>query len=141
MGGTPERKHLANRYAILEDSLRAGGMAKVYKAIDLDAGGKVVAVKVYDANHFRGAIATLAFERESKSLERLAHPNIVRLLDGGRDENLGWRYIVSEWVDSELLEYLARSPVLGWDDFFDRFGKEILDALLYLFDKGVVHRD
>lgn len=141
MAATPDRIQLGDRYVILKDGMRSGGMAKVYKAIDLDDGGKAVAVKVYDANHFRGDVASLAFERESRSLGRLSHPNIVQLIDGGRDEAMGWRYIVAEWLENELLEYLDRSPVLGWDDFFDRFGREILDALLYLFDKGVVHRD
>jgi serine/threonine protein kinase len=141
MGSGAERIQLANRYAILRDSFRPGGMAKVYKAIDLGADGQPVAVKVYEAAQFRGDVASLAFERESRSLERLSHPNIVRLLDGGRDESLGWRYLVAEWLDSELLDYLEKNPVRGWDDFFDRFGKEILGAIQYLFDKGIVHRD
>lgn len=141
MPAVPARLTLANRYALLNDSPRVGGMAKVYKAIDLESNGKAVAIKVYDANILRGDVSSLAFERESKSLERLLHPNIVQLHDIGSDESLGWRYIVAEWLESELLEHLEKYPIAGWDDFFGRFGKEILAALLYLFEKGVAHRD
>ena len=140
MPASSERIILDGRYAILPDIVRPGGMAKVYKATDMDS-GRLVAVKVYDANYFRGDVSSLAFHREMKSLQRLAHPNIVELLDGGRDNSRGWRYIVAEWLDEEFYDHIGREPIRGWDDFFHRFGKPILGALQYLFDKGVVHRD
>lgn len=138
---TPEDQVIiGKRYAVLRDTLRQGGMAAVYRAIDLHRGGEIVAVKVYPRES-PGQLSELAVDREQKCLERIQHPNIVKLLDGGRDDQLGGRYLVAEWLETPLLDYLAANPLLGWDDYYSHYGRKLLSALEYSFDKGVIHRD
>ena len=75
------------RYQILE-RLGEGGMATVYKAYDsrLD---REVAIKVIRRDAFPADQLDMLlkrFERESKSLAKLSHPNIVGVLDYGEHE-------------------------------------------------------
>ncbi len=72
------------RYKIIE-LLGEGGMATVYKAYDprLD---REVAIKVIRRDAFpvdQTEMLLKRFERESKSLAKLSHPNIVGVLDYG----------------------------------------------------------
>ena len=70
-----------DRYKIL-DLLGRGGMATVYKAYDTRL-EREVAVKVIRHEAFPPEVlndALKRFEREAKSLARLSHPNIVKVL-------------------------------------------------------------
>jgi hypothetical protein len=128
---------LAGRYAIPAE-FRSGGMARVYKAVDLEHDSRYVAVKILNQQHDDAAVA-IAFERETKSLQRLAHPNIVELLDAGRDPDGGDRYLVFEWMEESLDSVLRTSP--GWEEYFRRWGVPILSAVAHAHESAVAHRD
>jgi serine/threonine protein kinase len=70
--------HSLGRYHILEQ-LGEGGMATVYKAYDTrlerDVAIKIIRKTAFSAEILEKVLAR--FEREAKSLAKLAHPNIV----------------------------------------------------------------
>ena len=79
-------------------------------------------------------------EREMLVIAQLNHPNIVRLLDAGRlaDERL---YLALELVDGETLGTLCRR-MSGLDVVESRhLMLQVLDAIAFAHEQGVVHRD
>lgn len=121
---------------------RRGGAALVYRASDLRNDNTLVAVKILPQGRHGSRLADKFFDQEYRSLVRLEHPNIVRLLDGGRDAETGNKFLVFEWVDLDLAKIIedAGAP-LGWDDFAARFGEPILSGLARAHAEQIAHRD
>ncbi len=131
---------LNGRYA-LPTNFKSGGMADVYPATDLYSESRKVAVKLFRAGTLEEAIRLESYKRETKALEDLRHPGIIELLDSGIDEQTGSPFIVMEWMPMDLTEWLKESPLGGWDDFYFKIGRDILDALSYAHTRQYVHRD
>ena len=96
------------RYEVL-DLLGAGGMGRVYRALDASLGREVAIKGLADA--FRGDSRSLRrFEREARVLATLSHPNIAAIY--GFERVNGSPYLVLERVEGETLAHrLARGPV------------------------------
>lgn len=119
-----------------------GDMSRVIKAVDVQNGMKPVAVKLFDGAAFQQPTVSEAFARECDSLERLSsHENIVTLIDLGRDDESGCRYIALEWCEATLLEQVRREPAPSWNDFYSRYGRDVLQALRFAYTQDVLHRD
>jgi serine/threonine-protein kinase len=126
---------LADRYRI-EGELGAGGMATVYLAEDLKHRRKV-AIKVLRAD--LGAAVGERFPREIEIIAQLSHPHILPLHDSG--EAAGLLYYVMPFVDGETLrQRLLREGALPVGDAA-RILREVVDALAFAHQRGVVHRD
>lgn len=139
--GTSGPRILNGQYA-LGAAPRRGGAALVYRASDLNNDNAVVAVKVLQQGRHGPRLADKFFNQEYRSLVRLEHPNIVRLLDGGRDTETGNRFLVFEWVERDLSTVIKDEPsTMGWDDFADRFGEPVLSALARAHTEQIAHRD
>jgi serine/threonine protein kinase len=126
------------RYQILE-RLGEGGMATVYKAYDsrLD---REVAIKVIRRDAFPAdqlEMLLKRFERESKSLAKLSHPNIVGVLDYGEHE--GSPYLVMEYLSGGTLKELLGKP-MPWQDAIALI-LPIARALEYVHDRSIINRD
>lgn len=66
------------------------------------------------------------------------HPNIVRLLDFGHMDSIGW-YIQMEYIDGITLEqFLETKPSASTRR---RILLQILDALSFLHERQIIHRD
>ena len=66
------------------------------------------------------------------------HPNIVRLLDFGHMESIGW-YIRMEYIDGITLEqFLETKPSSA---IRRRIIEQLLDALSCLHERQIIHRD
>src|SRR5437879_2296273 len=115
-------------------------MAEVRRARDMRE-DRDVAIKFFGRHFAPDRFTREAFSRESRILEALDHPNIVKVFDGGRDPEDGSPYLVLEWLDSNLADFLASKPFGGWDDFYELIGRPILQALTHAFGKGIIHRD
>jgi len=123
-------------YRLLE-VIGEGGMGQVYLAERADDEFEQrVAIKM--ANWLRASPQVIErFRVERQILANLEHPNIARLLDGGRTE-AGVPYIVMEYVDGvSIVDYAAMRSL---DERLDLF-LAICDAVQYAHRKLVVHRD
>lgn len=132
-----EPPQFLGRYA-LSKTVRPGGQAIVTQAYD-PAESKTVAIKRMrfgpeDERSREG------FQREAQMLQDLRHPNIVEMIEVDRDADGNW-YLVLEWLPDNLENVIKRDGPCSWDDFFRRFGRQILDAVVYGQKKQIAHRD
>ncbi|MFZ5909792.1 MAG: SUMF1/EgtB/PvdO family nonheme iron enzyme [Chloroflexota bacterium] len=126
------------RYQILEQ-LGAGGMATVYKAFDTRL-EREVAIKVIRREAFppdEMDMLLKRFERESKSLGRLSHPNIVGVIDYGEYE--GAPYLVMEYLAGGTLKERLGRPI-AWRNAVQMV-LPIAQALEYVHDRNIINRD
>lgn len=126
------------RYHILE-RLGEGGMAVVFKAFDTKL-ERVVAVKAIRRDAFPPESLDeilKRFEREAKSLARLAHSNIVKVYDYGEHE--GTPFLVMEYLPGGNLKKLLGEPI-AWKDAL-RYLLPIARGLAYAHQHGILHRD
>lgn len=131
---------IADRYVLLDEGPRKGGSAYVYKATDAKAGGELVAVKIFQARTFSTRVLDEIFNRDLEGYGRVEHPNVVRLIDYGRDDGEGHAYIVLEWIDKDLVTVFEESPYEGWDSFAPT-AISILSGLAAIHEQRLLHRD
>ncbi|MBQ8647124.1 MAG: serine/threonine protein kinase, partial [Oscillospiraceae bacterium] len=131
-------KKLDGRY-LLQELVGVGGMANVYRAMDLKE-QRVVAVKVLKEECTENEELVRRFKNESKTIAVLNHKSIVKVYDVSVTDKL--QYIVMEYIDGMTLkEYLAqRGGPLTWKETL-HFVTQVLEALQHAHSKGVVHRD
>ena len=124
------------RYRLLE-SIGAGGMGTVYRALD-ERLKREVAVKLITGRLARGPNAVERFRREAEFGARLAHPNIVAVFDAGSGPR---DFIVMELVDGIDVSTLVRrqGPLTAGEAV--HLIAQICDALTYAHERSVVHRD
>lgn len=124
----------------LEASLGVGGMAAVYRGSGPD--GKV-AVKILHQSRVTAIEEVKRFRREFITLERLRHPNIVAVYETG--EHNGYPWIAMELVEGSdlgaLLETWQADPPPDRFDRVRRIFTELCEALAYVHEQGVIHRD
>lgn len=128
---------LGGRYALSADT-RTGAQATVTQAYDTRAARLVAIKRIMFGPHDERARDS--FQREAAVLRELRHPNIVALLDVDRDEAGDW-YLVLEWVPETLHDVIAREGALSWSAFWERFGRPLLDGVVYAQKMRVAHRD
>lgn len=130
-------RKLDGRYEITE-LIGVGGMADVYKAIDVME-NRTVAVKILKDEFSNSEEFLRRFRNESKAIALLSHPNIVKIYDVGFTDEI--QFIVMEYIDGiTLKEFIDQQGVLRWKDAL-HFVTQILRALQHAHDKGIVHRD
>ncbi len=126
-----------NRYKI-EKIIGIGGMAVVYKAIDLLM-KRVVAVKMLKDEIAADEQSVKRFINESKAVAMLSHPNIVNIYDVSVRDNV--KYIVMEYVEGITLKnYMTHKGILSLREIIS-YSEQILTALDHAHAKGIVHRD
>jgi len=120
--------------------ISAGTFARVYRGVDTNDGA-VVAVKVLRQRHAMSPESVKQFHREAKLTEQLDHPNIVRTLDVGTEEETGQHYIAMEFVEGGNLRELLRIRKSYSPQEVVRTGLQMVDGLGYALSRGVTHRD
>jgi serine/threonine protein kinase len=126
---------LRDRYTV-ERELARGGAGRVFFARTLD--GQPVALKVLHPELVVTATAD-RFLREIKTLSRLEHPHVAKLLDYGERDWLV--YLAMAYIEGPTLkEHITRVGRATIDDAV-RVGRDVLDALAYAHAHNVVHRD
>jgi hypothetical protein len=131
---------IANRYAEIANTRRVGGQSEVFQAADLNNGGRQVAVKIVPATP--DDINRIYFERETAALRKLSHPNIASLVDSGTDADSGLYYLVLDWVDQTIRDWLSGfDEPPGWDDIAEVIALPLASALAHSHSMSVLHRD
>jgi serine/threonine-protein kinase len=129
---------LVGPYRLLR-RLGAGGMAEVWLAERADGAFKrQVALKIPVRQDRRQDLAR-RFLLERDILAALEHPHIARFYDAGVGE--GDRpYLALEYIAGKNLVHWADGQRLGLRERIELF-LQVLDAVQYAHDKGVLHRD
>ncbi len=137
---------LLNRFRLLE-KIGEGGMSHVYKAVDLrkveaGAADPHIAIKVLTVPFASPSDAMAVLSREAHSLQSLTHPNIVRVFDCDRDNDIV--FMTMELLCGESL-YDKLRAAKGEDglprDTARRLIKSIANALEFAHGKNILHGD
>ena len=131
---------------MLQERMSGGSMGVVYKALDrrLDEAGATkswVAIKVLSPYLAEDGQALRALQQEAAKGRCLIHPNIVRIIDLDRDDDLF--FIVMEWLDGKTLADILDAPETGKLETNRAFQiiQQIGNALEYAHRCGIVHAD
>jgi Tol biopolymer transport system component len=108
--------------------LGEGGMGEVWRATDTKL-NREVAIKILPAAFAHDADRTARFTREAQLLASMNHPNIAAIY--GVEE----RALIMELVEGEM----PRGPLPV--DTALNYARQIVDALEYAHERGVIHRD
>src|SRR5512141_2562264 len=113
--------------------LGEGGMGAVYRATDTKL-GRDVAIKVLPESFAADPDRLARFTREAQVLASLNHPHIAGIY--GVEE----RALILELVDGPTLaDRIAQGPVPEAEAL--PLVEQLIEALEYAHEKGVVHRD
>jgi eukaryotic-like serine/threonine-protein kinase len=123
------------RYRILE-RLAQGGMGVVYKAERVPV-GKTVAVKFLHRTYAEDKPSLARFERETRVLSKLTHPNCVSVIDFGVDES---PYLVMDYAGGTTLRSALDAGKLPFTDAVAIL-RQVLAGLAHAHAQGIVHRD
>ncbi len=123
---------------VIESKLGQGGMGIVYKCLDPET-GRHTAVKVLPQQMTASPSFLQRFKREVLTLQRLDHPNIVRIYDDGEWE--GAYYYAMEYVEGVGLDSILadkeRMPPLEALHII----RACAEALQHSHARAVIHRD
>ncbi len=123
---------------VIESKLGQGGMGIVYKCLDPET-GRHAAVKVLPQQLTAAAAFVQRFKREVLTLERLDHPNIVRIFDHGESD--GAYYYAMEYVEGVGLDsLLAKKEKMPPIEAL-RIIRACAEALQHSHARAVIHRD
>jgi len=137
---------LLNRFRLLE-KIGEGGMSHVYKAVDLrkveaGAADPHMAIKVLTVPFANPSDAMAVLSREAHSLQSLTHPNIVRVFDCDRDNDIV--FMTMELLSGQsLFDKLRAAKGAGGlsRDTARRLIKSIANALEFAHGKNILHGD
>lgn len=129
------------RYRLVK-VLGQGAMGVVYEAVDTRL-NRTVAIKTVLRSHMADETTAseyaTRFEREAQAAARLAHPHVVTVYDFGEHEDIS--YIVMEFVRGrELNQAFEAGEPFPLPEAI-RIMRELLAALDYAHQQGIVHRD
>jgi serine/threonine protein kinase len=122
----------------LEKEIGKGGMATVYLAMDKKFQTKV-AVKVLNKEFIHNENIRHRFLAEARNMYRMSHPNVIKVTDLIDDGDLV--AFVMEYVEGQTLkDYLENKSRLS-DQDIKRLFTQMLAAVGYVHEQGMVHRD
>ncbi len=131
-----EGKQLGN-YEVIR-RIRVGGMGAVYEGKQRTAFDRRVAIKVILGDYAADPDMRKRFAREARTVARLHHPHILPLIEFGEEQ--GMLFLVMPFIDGgTLTSYLRRSlpPLAEVATMY----QQLLDAVEYAHDAGLIHRD
>ena len=126
---------------LVEKELSHGGMGKVFLAVDKRTQARV-ALKILPACFALEENYVTSFARETRILQKLSHPSIVKIYQVGResDRKGDVYYYAMEFIEGRTLADCVEKQVLTYRESA-QFAMSIALALDYLHNYGVVHRD
>src|SRR5579859_3332561 len=118
--------------------IRVGGMGAVYEGRQRTAFGRRVAIKVILGSYASDREMRRRFAREARTVAQLHHPHILPLIEFGDQQ--GILYLVMPFIEGGTLTgYLNRSlPDLNE---VAAIFLQLLDAVEYAHEEGLIHRD
>jgi len=124
------------KYSIIEEIDR-GGMAVVYKALQLDL-DRQVALKVMPANITINRRFVERFLTEAHAVAKLSHPNIVNIHEVAVENNI--YYLAMDYIPGKNLYYHLHHNKPKLVEVLEIISR-LADALQYAHDQKIIHRD
>ena len=122
----------------LTDLIGSGGMANIYKGVQLSL-ERPVAIKVLHQHLTANEDFVTRFKQEAKQAAILQHQNIVSIIDYGHQDDE--YFIAMEYIDGQnLKEILTRIKRLPLEVAL-LIIKEVAGGLKYAHSNGLIHRD
>lgn len=123
----------------IERKIGEGGMGNVYRALQLPLERKV-AIKILkpsetnpEGEHY--------FMREVKAINMLRHPNIINVLDYGKDADTGALFLVMEYLPGQTVERVIKKEFPVAPLRICEIAIQVLSALESAHDANIVHCD
>lgn len=126
-----------DRYKLTE-VMAAGAMGEVYKAERVPV-GKVVAVKFLHASFVSDSEFQARFDRETRVMSKLAHPNCVSVVDFGV-----WKdtpYLVMDFVAGTTLRKRLDDEGAQTPEKALSLVRQVAAGLAHAHAEGIIHRD
>jgi serine/threonine protein kinase len=120
----------------IEAPVARSGMASIYRAVDT-RNSRTVALKIPHPDLEADPILFDRFKREGDIGEKLNHPLVMRVYGGEPRSRV---YMVMEWCEGRLLRQILDEGRIDPDRAI-RITVAILEALQYIHQQGIVHRD
>ncbi len=127
---------LLDHYRI-DKLIARSGMASIYRATDT-RNERAVAIKVPHPEMESDPVLFDRFRREEEIGQNMDHPGVMRVF---ADDDRSRMYMVMEWVDGRLLRQIINEERPLSHERAVKITRNILDALQYIHDHGVAHRD
>ncbi|HEY7863111.1 MAG TPA: serine/threonine-protein kinase [Thermoanaerobaculia bacterium] len=127
---------LIGPYEILAP-LGKGGMGEVYRARDVRL-RREVALKLLPDSHAEDVDSLRRFERETRAIAAINHPNIVAIHDTGTHRGVPWA--ATELIEGESLGDRIAAGVLAPKRAVE-IAAQMAEALAAAHDRGIIHRD
>lgn len=128
---------ILNKYQLLGE-IGKGGMGHVFKAKCLQT-NEIVAVKLLSPELSRQEEFVARFYREFEAASKLQHPNIVKTLDTGEENQT--HFLVMEYVQGNSLKKILDQKQKLTEEETIPLICQLLDALEYLHQRKLIHRD
>ena len=119
----------------IESPLSTGAMGAVYRAVRTDDGTPVAVKRLLDTRHIA------RFEIEARLLSTLHHPRVVNVMDYFTHDT--GVYLVMEMIEGRDLGGVLEDqghPGLSLEEAIE-FTRQACEALQYVHDQQIVHRD
>lgn len=130
-------KIINDRYKIIS-FIAEGGMANVYKALDIEK-DYIVALKILKSQFSGDKDFVDRFMQEAMAFARLNHKNVVKLYDYGSVDGL--HYLSLEYVEGHSLDEIIRGDKpLSIEEILD-ISIQTCQALEHAHHKKIIHRD
>lgn len=133
-----KKEKYISRFRLTEE-IGTGGMGVIFKAHDTRDKTDTVAIKVLKPELFKDESNRKRFKQEAAIIDRLEHPNIVKIYERGEYKNK--LYIAMEYLNGKPLdEVIKEEPRLPLSRSIDIM-RQIAGAIEFIHDKNIIHRD
>ncbi|MBU1107212.1 MAG: protein kinase [Candidatus Riflebacteria bacterium] len=123
----------------IQQELGAGGMGKVYKALDTSL-NRIVAIKVLHNTTSGDSPLIERFIREGQTLATVGHRNVMGIYASGRDNTTGRPFLVMEYIEGKPLTQLKQAinkdcrqavPIM----------LQLAEGIAACHERNIIHRD
>ncbi|KAF4041870.1 Protein kinase domain [Phytophthora infestans] len=123
---------------VRKEKIGQGAQGSIYRYVEINT-GREVAVKVIWTRELPPP-AVEAVKREVKTMKRLRHRHLVRYLQATEKKQSELRIYMEYAAGGSLSSRLSRSGALP-PALVKRFTRQLCEALHYLHQNGIAHRD
>lgn len=133
-----KKQKYIGQYRLLA-TIGSGGMGNIYKAHNIRDKSSIVAIKVLREELSKSESERIRFKREGAIIDKLAHPNILKIYERGVIENK--LYFVMEYIEGITLEKkIEDEGQLEIGECLDIM-IQVTDALALIHGSDILHRD